>query len=279
MRRVFVTGAEGMVGAELVRTLGSGFAVTSADLSDFDITDRAATVDAVAEAAPEVVVNCAAYTNVDGAEAHRSEAVAVNATGAGHVAEAAAAVGARVIQLSTDYVFDGKSSRPYLEDDAPNPINAYGETKLEGERAVAAANRDHLIVRTAWLYGHGGPNFVETILRAASRGDDLRVVDDQTGSPTNVRDLCGVLKELIATGATGVVNATNADVCTWYAFAREIVRLAGLDVDVAPVSSLEFTRPAARPASSVLSLDRLTELIGWTPRSWRDALAEYMAER
>jgi dTDP-4-dehydrorhamnose reductase len=277
--RVLVTGAEGMVGAELVRTLGSGFVVASAVRSDFDITDRRATADAVAEAAPEVVVNCAGYTDVDGAEAHRSEAEAVNARGAGHVAEAAAAVGARVIQLSTDYVFDGKASRPYLEDDAPNPINAYGETKLGGERAVAAANRDHLIVRTAWLYGHGGPNFVETILRTASAGGNLRVVDDQRGSPTNVRDLCGVLKELIATGAAGVVNATNAGTCTWYTFAKEIVKLAGLKVDVVPVSSLEFTRPAARPTSSVLSLERLTELIGWTPRSWREALAEYMSER
>ena len=269
-----------MLGTEVVDAFSKGFEVVAADLSDFDITDEGTTRAAVVEAAPDLVVNCAAYTNVDGAESDRDTAFAINATGAGNLASGAEAVGASIVHLSTDYVFDGRGSRPYLEDDPVNPLSAYGDSKLEGERAVVNACRRHLIVRTAWLYGHAGPNFVEKMLELSDTQDVLRVVDDQFGSPTNARDLAWVMKELVAAGAVGVVNATNAGSCSWHEFTVEILKNAGRSGQmVEPVPTEAFPRPAPRPRYSVLSLDRLTALIGWTPRDWREALAEYIAER
>ena len=278
--RVLVTGCAGMLGTELVPLFRREFDVTPADLAEFDMRDAAATDAFVAAAAPGIIINCAAYTDVDGAESDREAAFDVNARGAGNVAAAAEKVGARVIHISTDYVFDGQGSRPYTETDEPNPLGVYGRSKLEGERRVAEASQDALIVRTAWLYGHAGPNFIEKMLSLASSGRGLRVVEDQVGAPTNVRDLAAAILELIAVGATGVVNATNRGWCTWYEFAREILDLAGHeDIPVEPVTSAEFPRPAPRPGYSVLSLARLVSLTGKTPRSWQDALAEYIAER
>ncbi len=275
-----MTGAAGTLGTEVVDAFSEGFEVVAADLADFDITDEGTTRAAVVEAAPDLVVNCAAYTNVDGAESDRDTAFAVNATGAGNLASGAEAVGASIVHLSTDYVFDGTGNRPYLEDDPVNPLSAYGDSKLEGERAVIRACRRHLIVRTAWLYGHAGPNFVEKMLELADTQDVLRVVDDQFGTPTNARDLAWLIKELVAAGALGVVNATNAGSCSWHEFTVEILKNAGRSGPlVEPVPTEEFPRPAPRPRYSVLSLERLTTLIGWTPRDWREALAEYIAER
>jgi dTDP-4-dehydrorhamnose reductase len=269
-----------MLGSELVSLLREECCVTPVDLPEFDITDPAATDAFVAAAAPDVVVNCAAYTDVDGAESDAETALAVNGEGAGNVAGAAERAGARVIQISTDYVFDGTSDRPYTERDAPNPMGVYGRSKLEGERRVAAAARDHLIVRTAWLYGHSGANFVEKMLSLAASGSALRVVNDQFGAPTNAKDLSLAIRELIAAGATGMVNAANAGSCSWFEFAREILDRAGYgDVPIEPVATSEFPRPAPRPGYSVLSLDRLVSLTGREPRHWRDALEEYLAER
>ena len=278
--RVLVTGAAGMLGTELVALFQPEFDVTAADLAEFDIRDSAATDAFVAEVSPALIINCAAYTDVDGAEKDPEAAFDVNATGAGNVAAAAHRAGARMVHVSTDYVFDGKGDRPYAETDEPGPISAYGRSKLAGELRVAEASQDALIVRTAWLYGHAGPNFIETMLSLASSGRPLRVVDDQVGAPTNVRDLARAILELFAVGATGVVNATNGGSCTWFEFAREILDLAGhQDVPVEPVTSEEFPRPAPRPGYSVLSLARLVSLTGNEPRSWQDALAEYLAER
>jgi dTDP-4-dehydrorhamnose reductase len=278
--RVLVTGAAGMLGAEVLPLLGADCDVVAADLDEFDLRDAEAVSAFVTRAAPQVVVNCAAYTNVDAAESDPASAFAVNADGAGNVAAAAAAAGARMVHMSTDYVFDGTSSRPYSEEDRPCPLGVYGRSKLEGERRVLAAARDCLIVRTAWLYGHSGANFVEKMLELAAAGGPLRVVDDQVGAPTNARDLAGSIRELIAVGAAGVVNATNAGSCSWYEFACEIVQGAGLgDVAVEPVKSSEFPRPAPRPAYSVLSLDRLMSLTGASPRHWREGLADYLSER
>ena len=280
MGKILVTGADGMLGSELVAVLSPVHEVTAADVGDFDITDPDAVAAAVRSAAPGLVVNCAAYTDVDGAEANRELAFAVNGRGAGNLAEAAARAGARVLHLSTDYVFDGTKSSAYTEDDEPNPLSVYGESKLEGERRVLDAAPEALIVRTAWLYGHRGRNFVETILKAASERRGLRVVDDQRGTPTNAADLALIIKELIAIEAEGVVNATNTGSCSWCEFAREILRLAGLtNVTVDAVSSSEFPRPAKRPGLSVLALDRLSGLLGWVPRAWEESLAEYIAER
>jgi dTDP-4-dehydrorhamnose reductase len=269
-----------MLGSEVVRTLSGTTDVTGVDVGDFDITDESATLAAVRAATPDAVVNCAAYTDVDGAEDNRDAAFAVNARGAGNVARAAAAVGASLLHVSTDYVFDGLKGRPYVESDAPCPLGVYGESKLAGEREVIAAGGRVLIVRTAWLYGRQGRNFVETILGLAARGGPLRVVDDQVGPPTSARDLSVIIAELIPVDATGVVHATNSGSCSWHEFACEIVALAGIQgVEVCPVRSSEFPRPAARPAYSVLALDRLVSLTGWLPRPWKDALGEYITKR
>ena len=269
-----------MLGTELVALFRREFDVTPADVAEFDMRDAAATDAFVAEAKPAVIINCAAYTDVDGAEGDPEAAFDVNASGAENVAAAAERVGARVVQVSTDYVFDGTGDTPYAETDETRPLGVYGRSKLAGERKVAETCSDALIVRTAWLYGHAGPNFIEKMLSLASSGRHLRVVDDQVGAPTNVRDLAGAILELIAVEATGVVNATNAGSCSWFGFAREILDLAGLeDVPIEPVTSGEFPRPAPRPGYSVLSLARLVSLTGKEPRSWQDALAEYLAER
>ncbi len=279
-KRVLVTGAAGMLGTELVPLFRREFDVTPADVEEFDLRDAAATAAFVAAAAPDIIINCAAYTDVDGAESDPEAAFDVNAAGAGNIATAAVKVGARVVQVSTDYVFDGTGERPYAETDEPRPLGVYGRSKLAGEKKVAEVSQDALIVRTAWLYGHAGPNFIEKMLSLASSGRRLRVVDDQVGAPTNVRDLAGAILELIAVEATGVVNATNAGSCSWFEFARKILDLAGLeDVPIEPVTSERFPRPAPRPGYSVLSLARLVALTGKEPRSWQEAVAEYLAER
>ncbi len=279
-RLALVTGAAGMLGSEVVRALASDWRVVEADVGDFDVGDRDATLAAVRSAAPDLIVNCAAYTNVDGAEAHRDDAFAVNAAGAGSLASAAKATGARLLHMSTDYVFDGLKEEPYLEDDETRPLGAYGESKLEGEREVVASGAQVLIVRTAWLYGHAGANFVETVLRLADSGETLRIVDDQRGSPTNARDLALVLAELASSSTTGIVHATNSGTATWYDLASETLNLSGMSgVRVVPVATEEFPRPAPRPRSSVLSLDRLASVLGWVPRPWQEALAEYISER
>lgn len=278
--RVLVTGSAGMLGTELVSLFQREFDVIPADLAEFDMRDSAATDAFVAAVAPDVLINCGAYTDVDGAESDPETAFDVNATGAGNVAAAAERVGARVVHVSTDYVFDGKGHRPYGETDEPRPLGVYGRSKLAGERRVSEVSQDALIVRTAWLYGHAGSNFVEKMLSLASSGRPLHVVEDQVGAPTNVRDLARAILELIAVGGTGVVNATNTGSCSRFEFAREILDQAGhQDVPVEPVTSERFPRPAPRPLYSVLSLARLVSLTGKEPRSWQDALEEYLAER
>jgi len=279
-RRVLVTGADGMLGSEVLRAFEGGSDVVGVDVADFDVRDRAATADAVRHLAPDAIINCAAYTDVDGAESQREAAFEVNATGAGSVARAAATVGAYVVHMSTDYVFDGSLDRAYVESDEPHPLGVYGESKLAGEIEVAASGAEFLIVRTAWLYGHNGGNFVETMLGLAALHDTLRVVDDQRGCPTNAGDLAAVLRDLESRRPTGIVHASNSGNCTWYGFAREILARAGLrDVKLVPVKTSEFERPAPRPARSVLSLARLVDLLGWEPRPWEEALAEYLSER
>jgi dTDP-4-dehydrorhamnose reductase len=269
-----------MLGSELVQSLRGSADVMGTDIDDFDITDRDATLRALFDMRPRAVVNCAAYTDVDGAEGDRVRAFAVNQGGAANVARGAAAVGAFLVHLSTDYVFDGEGKEPYREEDRPHPVSVYGQSKLAGEESVRASAARFLIVRTAWLYGHLGRNFVETVLRLAEGGQDLRIVRDQWGAPTNARDLAVILGELLGGRARGVLHATNAGRCSWYEYAREILRIAGIEgVQVEPVPSSSYPRPARRPSFSVLSLERLSAVLGWTPRPWQEALLEYMNER
>ena len=225
---------------------------------------------------PGVVINCAAYTKVDACEgAGRQEAFAVNGQAVANVAAAAKAAGARLLQVSTDYVFDGRATAPYGEDAAVAPLSVYGESKLAGERQALAYERA-LVVRTSWLFGPGGPNFAATIAGLIERGQrPLRVVDDQQGAPTYTRFLARALLDLAAGGATGIVHYRNRPAASWYAFAVEIARCSGA-VEVVPVATAELARPAPRPAYSVLAVERCEALLGRPVEPWLWGLAEYL---
>ena len=267
--RFLVTGAAGMLGRDVAAAERDCVALARDEL---DVTDAGAVSRAIAAAKPDVIVNCAAYTNVDGAETEREAADAVNVTGAANIA--AAAGDALVVYPSSDYVFDGEASEPYAESSATHPVSAYGQSKLDGERATAAAAR-HLIVRTSWLYGHGGRNFVETMLGAAERGP-LRVVDDQVGCPTYTVHLAAAIVTLARSGTTGVAHVAGGGECSWYEFAGEIFRAAGVDAELAPCTTAEFPRPARRPAYSVLRTER--DDVPSLP-SWQEGLSDYLAGR
>ena len=273
--RIFLSGGDGQLGRALRRVLSAHDLLAPTE-SEADIRDpRVARL--IVEAGPEVVIHAAAYTDVDGAEAHPDRAFAVNALGSRHVALGAAKSGARLIAVSTDYVYDGTKDGPYREDDPVAPLGVYGASKLEGEREILKAKPDAVILRTAWLYGEG-KNFVETVLRLARERDELRIVDDQHGSPTAAADLATVIAALLQTPCAGIYHAVNAGTCSWYEFAREILRLAGIDRRVVPIRSSELVRPAKRPANSVLDCGKLAAL-GITLRPWQDALGAYLRER
>ena len=276
--RMLVTGAAGMLGHKVVaEAQRRGHEVVGADIDEFDLTDVAATRAFVGDARPDAVVNCAAYTNVDGAEEHEDVALAVNGAGAGNVAAAAAEHGARVVHVSTDYVFDGRNDRPWRESDAVGPLGAYGRTKLAGEQAVAAANPEHAIVRTAWLFGVGGPNFVETMLRLGAERDELSVVTDEIGCPTWTGHLAPALVDLAERrGATGAFHAAGAGQCSWNAFATEIFARAGIDCRVLETPAAEFGRPAPRPAWSVRASTRDD---GPRLPPWQEGLQAHLDER
>lgn len=275
--KVLVTGAGGMLAQAVVPALrDAGHAVTP--LADLDVTRGDDVRRAIAQARPEWVVHLAAFTDVDGCESRADHAMRVNGEGSGHVAAAAAAAGAAILTMSSDYVFPGDTPTPRREDDATGPRSAYGRSKLAGEQAVRAANPRHAIVRTAWLYGRGGKNFVDTIRTRALAGGPLAVVDDQHGSPTWTVDLAGALVGLMQKGFVGTVHATNDGACTWHEFAVEICAMSGAKVDVARLSSAELARPAQRPAYSVLDTARLRQVLGHGLPHWRDALARYLAQ-
>ncbi len=277
MTRWLVTGAAGQLGHDVVSALEdvTDASVTALSRSDLDITDGGAADRAVA--AHDVVVNAAAWTDVDGAETAEDEAYAVNTTGPANLAAASARHGARLLHVSTDYVFAGNGSAPYAEDAAPAPRSAYGRTKLAGEQAVLAAAAESYVVRTAWVYGEHGRNFVATMLRLADGDGLVDVVADQRGSPTWSADLARALVELgsAPTAAPGVYHCTNAGHTTWWGLARAVFAAAGADPErVRPTTAAALARPAVRPAYGVLAADRWAAA-GLTPmRPWEDALAE-----
>lgn len=271
--RIVVTGAQGQLGTDLRRVLQQ-HQVTGLDLPDFDLT-RQDCSKAIVDAAPEIVIHAGAHTDVDGAERAPALAMAVNADGTERVARAAAQAGARLIYVSTDYVFDGTGTRPYLETDSTNPASAYGASKCAGEQRALSCCENTLVVRTAWLYGLQGKNFVKTILQLAAERPSLRVVADQRGCPTYAEDLAGMISKLVAHPARGILHVTNDGHCTWHEFATEIVRLAGYRVPVEPITTTDMPRPAKRPAYSVLSTERLHQL-GFTMPSWQDGLQRFM---
>ena len=256
MTRWLVTGAGGMLGTDLVAALiAAGEPVTGLDRAGLDVTDAAAVSDAIARCRPDVVVNCAAWTAVDDAEASEEQALAVNAGGPANLTTACRAFGARLVQVSTDYVFAGDASRPYAEDDVPAPRTAYGRTKLAGERAVLdGLPGAGYVVRTAWLYGAHGPNFVRSMIALEGQRPAIDVVNDQQGQPTWTADVARQIIALVhSTAAPGIYHATSSGQTTWFGFAREIFGLLGADPSrVRPIPSSALSRPAPRPAFSVL---------------------------
>ena len=272
--RYLITGASGMLGRDLQAVL-SGREVTALPRAELDVTDRDAVRDAVS--GHDIVFNASAYTKVDDAESHEDAAYAVNALGTENLAVAARAAGAKLVTISTDYVFKGDASAPYAEDAARDPLNAYGRTKAAGEElAISAHPEGTYIVRTAWLYGEHGPNFAKTMLRLAATHDTVTVVDDQRGQPTWTADLAEQLLRLAdSNAASGVYHGTASGETTWFGFAREVFERAGLDpARVQPTTSAEFVRPAARPAYSVLGHEAWRAAGLPMMRDWREALAE-----
>lgn len=273
--RVTLLGASGLLGRELVQEL-SGERLTAPSSKDADLRDAARIRDVVLESRPDWVILSAAYTDVDGCETNRDQTFAVNCEGAVNVAQAARHAKSKLLFLSTDYVFDGTKSSPYEITDPRNPKSIYGESKARAEEQLLQIMPEVCIVRTSWLFGHGGKCFPATILKLASTRPEISVVNDQRGSPTFTRDLAVALVELCRKSAEGIVHATNQGSCTWYEFAAEIVRKAGLPTKVNPITTAEFPRPARRPAYSVLSLDSLHAYNIHTPK-WQDALSRYLA--
>jgi len=275
--KLLVTGAGGMLGRDVVLAAGNaGHEVVGFGHAELDIGDPDAVAAKLEAERPGVVVNCAAWTDVDGAEEHEAEATAINGAGAGNVAAAAAAVGAAVVQVSSDYVFDGSKGAPYVETDQTAPLSAYGRSKLAGEEAARAANRRHFIVRSAWLFGTGGPNFVETMLRLAADHGEVLVVRDQVGSPTYTWHLAYGIVRLIEGLEFGIHHMAAGGACSWYEFAREIFEQANVECQVMSATTEMLGRPAPRPAYSALASQREHPI---ELPAWQDGLAAYLAQR
>ena len=275
--RLFVTGAAGMLGHRVVdQARELGHEATGSDHDDLDLVDEAAVHQRLAAERPDAVINCAAYTDVDGAESAEELATRVNGAAAGNVARAAAAVGAMVVHVSTDYVFAGDATRPYVESDDPAPRTAYGRSKLAGEREVQTGGAPWAVARTAWLYGAGGKNFVDTMLALAQTRDEVSVVTDQVGCPTWTGHLAPALIELAERRAEGVHHLAGAGQCSWNELAIEVFDHAGVDCRVLPTTTAAFPRPAPRPAYSVLGTER-DDAIRLPP--WQEGLHAYLAER
>lgn len=272
--RILITGAGGQLGSELQQVLAKEDLLAwdhpEFDLLSADVEDR------VRLASPDVVIHAAAYTDVDGAEGDQARAMAVNAKGTERVARGAAAAKARLIYLSTDYVFDGEKPSPYVESDQPRPLSMYGRSKLEGERHALACCENTLVVRTSWLYGATGKNFVKTIARLAAEKPELRVVSDQRGSPTYAWDLALALKKILSVDVRGIAHATGSGACSWHEFASAIVKSIGLSTPVVPITTTEAGRLAPRPKNSVLANTVLARH-GITLPPWQESLERFLS--
>jgi dTDP-4-dehydrorhamnose reductase len=283
--RVLVTGATGQVGSEVITAMHRlGHDVIAPGRSGLDLMQPSQVEHRVTTLVPDWIINCAAYTQVDRAESEPEQANTVNRDSAAALARAAATCNARLLHVSTDFVFDGSQSRPYREDDTPNPLGVYGRSKLEGEQAVREALPDAVILRTAWVYGVHGHNFVRTMLRLAGEGRPLRVVDDQTGSPTWAHDIAGAITALLQAGAAGLFHYTSAGSVSWCGFAGAILSeaaQAGFDIrtqTVEPITTADYPTPARRPAYSVLDTGKIQAELGLSIPDWRDSLVAMLGE-
>jgi dTDP-4-dehydrorhamnose reductase len=269
-----------MLGRDLVDVLPHFFPsdeISGWDLDEIDLCDEKSTLEKIESLGPKVVIHLAAYTDVDGCESNAAKAFRVNADGTKHLALGAERSGAKVVYLSTDYVFDGEKGEPYLEEDPPHPLNVYGHSKLKGEEYLKALVKDHLIIRAQWLYGKHGKNFVDTVLQKAKKEKVLSVVDDQIGAPTYTVDLSRAISNLLGCDARGAFHVANDASCSWYAFARTIVELSGISgVKIVPISSKELGRPAKRPRYSVFNCQKFRGKTGTALRPWADALGDYL---
>jgi dTDP-4-dehydrorhamnose reductase len=276
--RILVTGANGLLGMDCTSILSKAHFVIPLTHTELDISDDKQVKDRLTDIHPDVIVNCAAYTHVDGCESHTEEARRVNALGPKLLTRVSGGIGAYLVHLSTDYVFDGKrpNRQPYVEGDRPAPPSVYGQTKLEGEEAVREGNSQHLIVRTGWLYGVHGSSFPRSILRQALRGGALRVVDDQYGSPTWSESLAQQIKLLIERRVLGTVHATARGYCTWFGFAVALLEMMNVTTEVSPCATSEFPRPAPRPANSILENARLAGLDLDRMPHWRCGLQGFV---
>lgn len=274
---VLIVGAQGMLGTDLIKTLQHTHQVRGVDIADCDITSSEATLNLLSRMKPAWVINTAAYTQVDRCEEERDEAFKVNAAGVKNLALACRKIGAKLLHLSTDYVFDGKTKKPYREEDPVNPLSVYGKSKCEGESAVQSILDDCIIVRTGGLYGKGGNNFVNTVIARAREKDELTVVNDHFASPTYTVDLSKAIATLVHLSPRGIFHVVNSGYCSWYQVACTIVEGIGAGCRVVPVPSDSYKRPAARPAFAVLDCSRFTEVTKTAMRPWEEALREYLS--
>ncbi|NLM34203.1 MAG: dTDP-4-dehydrorhamnose reductase [Clostridiales bacterium] len=277
--KVLITGAKGQLGLELTKQfqLKKDADLILTDVAELDITNTEMVYSFFQQHKPDIVINCAAHTAVDKCETDIDNAYRINAIGPKNLSSAAYSIGAEIVQISTDYVFDGEASSPLTEFDATNPQTVYGASKLQGEKLTAAFNPKHYILRTAWLYGEGN-NFVRTMLKLSETNKSLKVVNDQIGSPTSTVDLARAIIKLIEEKNYGLFHATCGGQCSWYEFTKEIFRLKGIDTEVIPCTTEEFPRPAKRPKYSVLRNYMMELTTGDIMRPWQEALAEYLEE-
>lgn len=276
--KVIVTGAGGQLGKDLVKCLNLNHEVIGLDRSQLDITDDVQCRHLINLMKPDVIIHTAAFTAVDLAESNEDLAYSINAAGTRNIAVAAEQVGAKLCYISTDYVFDGTSTVPYKEYDNTNPQSVYGKSKRAGEQLIQTLSSKYFIVRTSWVYGTQGNNFVKTMLKLANERDNLKVVDDQIGSPTYTVDLCNFLLELVQTKKYGVYHASNTGMCSWYEFAKAIFEESDIKINVIPCSTNEFPRPAPRPGYSLM--DHLSiRTNGFNDlRNWREGLKGFLKE-
>jgi dTDP-4-dehydrorhamnose reductase len=282
-KRLALIGANGMLAQAVKKAALPHYETVSFDLPEFDLTDRQQVLSALTDLRPQVIINCAAFTNVDGCETQEELATRVNGSGPGYLAEAAKSIDAVLVHISTDYVFDGSKTTPYTEEDRPHPVSAYGRSKLAGEEAIRSSGFErYFILRTSWLYGSGGKNFVETIIRLAAEREELRVVADQVGSPTHTEDLAvAIFKLLTSQAAYGIYHFANLGECSWHAFAEAIVDelrqrgMASRVKQIVPLSTDQYPLPARRPAYSVFSRMKYQAAAGPNVPDWRTALHRY----
>ncbi len=288
--KILITGSSGMLGSALRQELVNAHEIMGLDVREAqgsglkgvikcDITDQAEVSKAICEISPDLVIHAAAYTDVDECEIHPDRAYQINAAGARNVALACQKCEAAGVYISTDFVFDGRKAQSYLEQDEPHPLNVYGKSKLEGEKHFSSLLAKYFIVRSSWLFGQFGKNFVDTILKLAGEKEEIKVVNDQVGSPTYSKDLAEAIGNLIETSSYGIFHISNGGSCSWYEFARVILKCADLeDVAVRPITSGELDRPAKRPKMSILDNSHYIQTMGKPLRPWPEALREYLTE-